>query len=93
MRKLFCILVLGLAAGVTMGGCSSDDDDSDTCADACNKLDDCGLCAAVDGECLSVSECVSGCREEGTQQAAQCVLDVSGCNEEGLASCVAGSGG
>lgn len=91
MKKIICLLMLGLGSALVAGGCSSDDDDSDPCADACNKLNDCGLCVAVDGACLSVSECISGCNENTEQSAASCVNGVSGCNEEALAQCVAGA--
>ena len=84
------------ATAILAAACSteetSDDDEGSECAQACEKLDGCGMCVATEGQCLTVSDCTSGCESNGGTSMAQCVNNVSGCNEGALNACF-GSGG
>jgi hypothetical protein len=63
---------------------------SDTCGQGCLALDDCDLCYTdEDDNCLNLAQCAEACRSHSGEDQAACVLEVSGCDRNGLDACFA----
>jgi hypothetical protein len=96
-RGIWWVAVVG-ALGLLAVGCGDDGEGGGlfggSCASACQKLDDCGLCIQDEqGQCLSVSGCTSECNgDEDGKAAAACVNQVSGCDEAAINQCIVGGG-
>lgn len=88
MRKSGLALLLAMAVGA-VGACG--DDDASVCAQACDKLRECGLCVAQAGDCIPHSQCVSGCESQGWQDEARCGLGVPDCDVNALQACIDGT--
>lgn len=88
MKQLILAVVVS-AAVLSAGACGSSG--SSVCAQACEKLQDCGLCVATAGQCIPQDECVQGCESQGWQQEAQCAVNVAGCDINALQACVDGT--
>lgn len=93
LAAVICGVPLLLALAAVVPACSDDDDSSsgDVCSQACAKLASCSLCVSVDGSCISQSECARGCQQQGWQQEAQCGLEVDGCDQGAIESCIGGT--
>jgi hypothetical protein len=77
--------------GTATGGTSP----GDICDQGCSRLQGCGLCIRSAGVCLSPADCASGCRTNGEQPAAQCIVNLgTSCDQTALNNCLNnGTGG
>jgi hypothetical protein len=61
---------------------------SSLCGRVCAKVYGCGLTfAGPNGRPVTQDECIQLCPGTAIEQAAQCVLDVPGCDEAAMAAC------
>lgn len=73
MKRFFAVLPVAVLT-VSLAGCT-EDGGKDTCRDACNKMDDCGLLP------VSLNQCIDDCEdritfdEEATQDDIDCIME------------------
>jgi len=80
--------ILGLLLIAAASACSDDDaQQPDACDQACSKLDVCSMQVPCGGVELPHRDCVSACQKRNAQGAANCVLQVQGCDIGKMASC------
>jgi hypothetical protein len=81
---------LGAAPAYSLSSGSSTGGGPSPCEQACQELDECGLCLSLDGECVDLTGCVAEC--EASAFDAACVNGAGSCDEEALAGCFGSDG-